>query len=168
MIYVILKYAAFALIAVAVAVFGYFAVKKLDTFIGEKHSDKNAPGEPIADLRIAVENPTAAPSVCAAIEALSKSHSDCGICFYTGTAVQIERELDCGNADIGIFLTFSTEIPQNAVKIPLLQSSAYSDMLSAPFLPIRQDGYLLIKRADNVKSAELADELLGLLESNKI
>ena len=164
----IIKYAAFALLAVAVAVFGYFAVKKLDAFIGEKHSDKNALGEPLADLRIAVENPTAALTICKAIEAFSKSHIDCSICFYTGTAAQIERELCCGNADIGVFLTFATETPENAVKIPLLQSAAYSDMLSAPFLLIQKGGYLLIKRADIVKNAELADELLGLLVSDKI
>lgn len=96
----------------AVFVFGYFLMKKLDAFLdANRKEQKFAPTYGEHDLRIGFSDPLTAESISSILEAYGKRHPNASVHLFSGDEHELRRELEAHKLDM-IFLSERSVLPE--------------------------------------------------------
>lgn len=125
-------------------VFGYFIVKKLDTFF-ENNCSRICENPGVSRLSVAIENPVRQNNLTTVFEQFSRENSDCAIRLFCGDEHEIYKQLADNVIDIGLTLEPSStgeksitviwkkDLENDSVKnfVAILSSMAMADQSDA-------------------------------------
>ncbi len=123
---------------VAVFVFGYFIMKKLDDFLD---NNRRQISEDIGthSLRIAFEMPALIASVADLLDRFSRENQNCELFLFYGSADEIEKRLSENKLDFGFVAANSVctyEKKFDSIVLPLRQSAIHSKTVGLPVMLI--------------------------------
>ena len=151
----------------AMFVFGYFLMKKLDTFLENNWNEQeNALTYSENSLRIGFSNPLMADSLSDVLEIYGKQHPNVSIHIFSGEESELCRELETHKLDI-IFLPENTDVSEkihyNARRVLLHCAPVVMEYAGLPIEPIAQNQITQKALWRNSKKSPVIDFFIGYL-----
>lgn len=156
---------------VAIIVYGFFIMKKLDSFL--KNNRLYIDEEKTAkQLVLAFDNPMIINSLTSVFEKFSKNNPECTLCLFFGTAEEVYEALNQSRIDFGFIqhTDFSIKDTYNRLTISAKQGNMFSEDTEYSIKPLSSEKVqttVIWKRfSDDACIGAFAD-LLTEFEKNK-
>lgn len=122
----------------AIFIFGYFIMKKLDIFLA-----KNQFGDSLSasTLRIGFESPVMIDAMATLLERFSKENSNCEMYLFYGSANEIESGIENQDLDFGILENWVDNGAKSKIQslsLSIRQSAIASESVGLMVYPLNQ------------------------------
>lgn len=148
-----MKMSAFiVIIFIAVAASCFIMIQRLEKLKGEIHSEDKT-----SVIKIALEDMSAAVSLCEKLEPVSEKYPSLQFCFYMGNYIEIVDFTEKGKIDFGILSSEPSEVKSHWTAVlfkPKKIDLTEYDITAEPLCPQSKKLYILFssEKLDEIKS----------------